>query len=706
VALAAANANLQEQVLVDLSLWLSRVLQYSAAHPACAQLCEKTHRTLTRALSQRAPLSFGVLKDDVLVDGEPARHPVVRTRVAPYLHARGVLLLRFISGTTQQELTNFVELITLPEQTVFDRGGLLRLSIERGISHIQVEEIAHDISNEEREAQRRRNKLRTFFREMLRNVLARRPQDLADHLLELLEHPEIAVTILEEDAAGITEAVAGLALMTRQEQQRSGLDLLVKLVPIVLALSPMSRDRLLIGLPALAGDFRGALAWVIDAFSSEQIAKLALPAVRAHAADLDSVLYALSVAVPHDGTRWSALRWLALRLFDLAGDDAANAETLATLAAPVPEYHSFRRERECLRESAARAHARRVELFAAQRAPLPELDESQKRFDGRRSVYELVRMAMRTRGFDKLCAKLPASAAMLSNDRTSDGIQGMLRALGKPSRPEWKDVCTRTRGQVAAAAANMVLSDLDAASSTAEGGDLEAMTSTVAMLAISAPAAVLDRLDASESRKFRRILLDALGAAGAAILPHVRPRLRSPTWYVVRNAVLIVARCGGTGADLQMVARHPNEKVRREVVRLLRSVPQDATVMDVVVDYLTDPSPEISQHAPMLLRGELAGPKAIERLEKIAGDEQQPEDLRRRVIHALGRSPREEAAQALLRVLQPKGLLDVGSGALRDTAAEALRHSPAPNAPDCFGEGLRSSMWRVRKACERAAGKG
>jgi hypothetical protein len=282
----------------------------------------------------------------------------------------------------------------------------------------------------------------------------------------------------------------------------------------------------------------------------------------------------------------------------------------------------------------------------------------------------------------------------------------MLRALAKPSRPEWQDVSTKTRGAVAAKAANVVLAAFDEASGEAEGAALDEITSTVTMIAASAPSAVLDRLDVSESRKFRRILLDALTGIGPALLPLVRPRLRSTTWYVVRNAVLLVARSGGTAADLLPVAHHPNEKVRREIVRLLRSVPQDSTAMDIVAAYLSDPSPEIAQHAPMLLRGELMGPQAIERLEKLANDEQRPDDLRLRVIQTLGRSSRAEAAQALLRILQPKGLLDVGSGGLRDSAADALRHSPAPNAPACFEEGLRSSMRRVRKACERAAGRG
>jgi HEAT repeat protein len=213
---------------------------------------------------------------------------------------------------------------------------------------------------------------------------------------------------------------------------------------------------------------------------------------------------------------------------------------------------------------------------------------------------------------------------------------------------------------------------------------------------------VLDRLDISESRKFRRIMLDALSSSTADLLPFIRPRLRSSKWYVVRNAVLLAGRVGGSGGDLVPIATHPHEQVRREIVRVLRNM-RDEAAMDIVALYLTDSSPEIAAQAPSLLRGELLGPSAIARLETFAGDEQKGEDLRRRVVLALGRSPRDEAAAALFRILQPKGFVDLGSGAIRDLAASTLRHSPAPSARGYFEQGLRSPAWRVRKACERAA---
>src|SRR6185312_16459754 len=275
----------RESLLVDLSQWLGRVQQYSPTHPMSAQMGEKTLASLGRALAVESPLAFGVLKEDVLVGENPAKHPTIKNRLAPHLHERGVLVLRFIPGATLEELQSFVVLLGMQPQNVFDKGGLARLARERGVGHVQIDEIAHELTSEEREAQRRRKKLGDFFAEMLRNMLARRDGDageLGEHLAEMLEHPEIAVSILEADAAGIAEAAAGLALMTRQEEARSRTELGPKLRDVLLRLAPASRDRMLLGLPSLLGEFRAALAWAVEGLEPEQLARLFLPSIRAH----------------------------------------------------------------------------------------------------------------------------------------------------------------------------------------------------------------------------------------------------------------------------------------------------------------------------------------------------------------------------------------------------------------------------------------
>jgi hypothetical protein len=708
--LGTASISDHEQALVELSQWLARSLQYSPAHPACRTWGDRTHATLTRALERESPLVVGVLRDDITVGGVSARHPAVRTRIGPCLHERGALVLRVLHGVTREELASLVAILTLPVQTVFDRGGLLRLAMEHGLARVQIDELAHDVTAEERESQRRRSKLRSFFKEVLDALLARRVVDarVAEHLAELLEHPEVAVTILEEDAAGLAEAAAGLALMVRQEEQRTGLPLAAKLRDVFLRLAPRSRDRLLVGFPPLVGEFRGALAWSFDGFSERELARLAFPAVRGRADDLDAVFYALSAAVPHDGTRLSALRWLGLSFFDLPADEGGATEALATLALATPDYDSFQREREVLRGIAGQALAVRGALAMAPPAPLalePEA-ETAPAFDGRRSVADVVGIATRTRSFDRLCQGLPPAAEAMLADGATDGVVGLLRGLAAVARAEWRPAAGEAIQHVAAASASRVLADLDAATVSLEGEQLEEVSAVVKLLVTHAPASVLDRLDHSENRKMRRILLDALAQGGTGLLPMVRPRLRSDRWFVVRNAAMLLGKLGGASRDLDPARRHPDDRVRLEVLRSLRALPADEASMDIVALFLTDPSQEVRQNARSSLRGELLGDAAIAVLERLAHDDQQPEELRRRVVEALGRSPRDTAALALSRVLHPQGLIESGATAsVRDLAASALRRSPAPAAPGYFEQGLSSSVRRVRKACERAAGE-
>jgi len=706
--LVGPNLSGHERALVELAQWIARTVQYTAAHPACQRLGEKAYATLTQALAQESPLVVGVLKDEVLVGGVSTRNPAIRTRIGPCLHERGAIVLRLLHGVTLAELGGLVEIMTLPAQTVFDRGGVLRLAMNAGFARVQLEELGHDVTAEEREAQRRRAKLRSFFKEVLLGLLARRVVDasIAEHLVELLEHPEIAVTILEEDPAGLAEAAAGLALMVRQEEKRTGLPLAAKLRDVFLRLAPPSRDRVLRGFPSLVDEFRGAMAWSYDGFSERELARLAAPAVRAHALELEVVLYALSAAVPHDGTRLSALRLLGLSFFDMPADEAAGTEALTVLARPTPDYDSFRPEREVLRLLAEEALLARTTHAAPRPASIPAPAEGGvPMFDGRRPVAEVIGIATRTRSFDRFCEALPAAAEAMMVDGSSLAVVGLLRGLASVSTPQWREVAGRALKSVAEASAGQVLGDLDAVSGTVEGEQLEELGTMVRLLATLAPASVLERLDVCENRKMRRIMLDALSLGGSALLPLVSSRLRSDQWFVVRNAVLLLSRIGGTASDLEVAHRHADFRVRLEVVRGLRVMSAEEASMTLIAAYLADPADEVRQHARSLLRGELLGDPAIAELERLLLDDQQPDDLRRSVVDALGRCPRDGAAMALFKGLHPQGLIESGGAAgVRDLAASALRHSPAPGASAYFEQGLTSSVRRVRKACERAAG--
>ncbi len=704
--MGASDLTTQEAVLTDLAYWVGRAMQYAPTHPSCAHLGQKLHATAMRALASEPQLSYGVSRDAVLVGGEvPATHPAVRTRLAPHLHERGVLLLRFVSGVTLEELTAFVELLTLPVGTIFDRGGLVRLLVDRGVTRVIIEEIAHDITAEERELQRRKKQLKKFFAEALAKLLAQRDLEgiaalVGAHLGELLEHPDIAVTLLEDDPLGVAEALAGLCLMAKQEEERSGGEVRSKLNAIIVALSPSSRERVLIGLPSLVGEFRGALVWAFDAVGEDDLARFVFPGLRRHAEDLEVVFYAIAVAVPHEGRRMSIVRRLALFLYDLPNDDDAAGPLLSALAAPAADADSYWRERDAMAEHARRSLAMRRPL-AADSASVPPASA----FDGARAVAEVVKMSSRTQRFDRLCAKLPAAATDLATAGSVDAVIGLVRALRDVTRAEWKDLAGKTLAQIASPElVSRLLAKLDETGAAVEGAELDEVLLAVKLLTALAPEAVLDQLEASQSRKMRRILIEALAHAGPGLLPALRGKLRSPSWFVVRNAVSLVPRVSGTARDLSPVVQHPNEKVRAEVARALRAMPGDDTTMEIAATYLEDASAEVRQQARFVLRGDLLTPRSVALLEHYAADERKPEETRRFVIEVLGSSRLDDAAGALFRLLQPRGLIEMGS--LRDATAVALRGSKAPSAAHWFDEGLRSTAWRVRKACERAASGG
>jgi hypothetical protein len=705
---AAPNDATHNETFFELAQWLARVQQYSANHPACAQLGERTQRALTRSLALEAPLSVDVAKDGMSIGGAQVAHAAVRTRLAPHLHERGVLVLRFFPGTSVEELTALIELFTLPVQSTFDRGGLRALIHERGVARIQVEEIAHEISADERAAQRKRERLRSRFADELRKLLARRSIRglTGEELLELLDHPDLAVAILEEDPLGIAEALAGLCLMVREEEQTTGEVLYPKLRVIILMLSPPSHDRALLGLPQLVGDFRSALVWGFDGLAEAELARIVLASLRAHASSIDVTLYALSVAAPHDGRRMTTLRRVSLYFYDLPADDLSATELITVCALDAGEIDSYARERDTLSSHAMRALNRRSS-FGKQSVP-PEAMAATPGGrdyvgDARRLMAELVKMAARTRRFEQLCAKLPSAALTLARAGSKESVMGMVDGLRTVTRPEQVELVRETlRNVLSPAVAGHLLEGVDADTEEIEGPALDELVVTVRLLTAYAPAVVLEQLEMSESRKMRRIFIEALTAAGPKLLPLVRKKLHAGSWFVVRNAIVVMSRIGATTTELLPVVAHRNEKVRLEVLRALRTMQPDMQMMDYVTTYLTDPVQEIRQHSVVLLRGDLLSEAGVNRLERIALDESQPEELRRRVVEALGKCPLDAAATSLFTLLQPRGLIELGS--LRDNAAVALRGSPAPLAAGYFREGLASPAWRVRKACERAAG--
>jgi hypothetical protein len=697
----------KEQALVELSQWISRALQYQPGHPSCAPLAARTHATLSSALEETSPLEFGILKDDVVMGEARASHPALRTRVAPYLHERGVLVLRFAAGTTQADLAVFVELIARSAQAVFEAGGLAQLLLDRGVTRIQVDEIAHEVTGEEREEHRRRRRLHTLFAEMVRRVLVAPGTAglAADQLAELLAQPEVAVAGLEE-SGDVAQTAACLALVAQRKDAKGEEPFLApNLRSVLSALSPHAREGVVLGAAVLAGELRVALAWLVHGYAHGDLARFVFPCIREHSAALDPFFRSLVALLPEEGQRFAVLGAAGLLLHDLPADDPTTPSTLAALMAPIADHDAFRAERVCLAEHAGAAHAaeqQEAEWHELMSAQPPSLEPPA--FDGSSAVFALVKMAGGMKDFDVFVRRLPRAAESLAAQGSIDAVMGMLRGLAEIDGAQWKNLAPDAIDAIAVpGTVTRIIEELDRVG-IAEGQEVDDVVALVKLLGSHCPQPLFDWLERSANRKVRRILLEALPLAHDKLLPILRGRMSGANWHVARNVVLLLPRAGGTTADLAPLAHHANPRVRLEVVRSLRLLPVDAAAAAILVDYLVDESPEIVRAARAQLRVESLGAPSIDALARQAEDERLDDESRRFAIEMLGHSPADAAATALFHVLQPKGLLELNAST-RDHAATALRGSPAPSAPGLFEQGLASSVWRVRRACERAAGK-
>jgi HEAT repeat protein len=217
------------------------------------------------------------------------------------------------------------------------------------------------------------------------------------------------------------------------------------------------------------------------------------------------------------------------------------------------------------------------------------------------------------------------------------------------------------------------------------------------------PDVLFNALENAQNRKFRRAILEALNACGPAVAHLVKQRMAAPEWYVVRNMLVLAPRVGLIVADVAPMLKHPHAKVRVEAARALRGMALDPRASELLASLLDDPEAEVQAAAVAGLAEAPLTPGAIVRMEQVVLDEKHSDDLRLRAIEALGRSPTNEAAHALYRLLEPRGVIERPfTSTVRERAALALSRSQAPGAGGLFASAQQSATWRVRKACEKA----
>lgn len=203
------------------------------------------------------------------------------------------------------------------------------------------------------------------------------------------------------------------------------------------------------------------------------------------------------------------------------------------------------------------------------------------------------------------------------------------------------------------------------------------------------PAAryLVDTLGEEPDRKRRGRLLDVIRVLGPVAIPALQEGLRSPTWYLVRNTLNLMADMGDAGLldEVAVCLGHADGRVRRSAVRAMWKLGGPAGGKHLLA-CLPGTDPE-TQMEILFGLGQIQIPEAVPALLELSKNGGSAERLRIKAIETLGQISSPAAVPGLLELVRRKGRIFTSAEAtdIRIAAARALLVLGVPQAE----QGLR-----------------
>jgi len=211
----------------------------------------------------------------------------------------------------------------------------------------------------------------------------------------------------------------------------------------------------------------------------------------------------------------------------------------------------------------------------------------------------------------------------------------------------------------------------------------------------------------SQSRKNRRMLAEAIAWVCHENPERLAPWIADPRWYVVRNVVHILGWIGGPSivGMLQSAARHPDPRVKQEVVAALGQV--DARLARPLLIRLLDGA---DTRLLLAVLHQLSGSRdlGIARLllQMLQAEsfEERPTEEKRAIYSALAATAEDAVLGDLDFELHKGNWFSKNVEAHRHAIARCIARIGSPAARAVLERGLTSRRPPVRKACEDALG--
>ncbi len=236
--------------------------------------------------------------------------------------------------------------------------------------------------------------------------------------------------------------------------------------------------------------------------------------------------------------------------------------------------------------------------------------------------------------------------------------------------------------------------------------DLSRFAAFVVGLGPPAVALCVDVMARADKARARAATVTALCYLCAEDPEMLAPWLLDSRWHVVRNIVFVLGHIGGPAVAplLRTVSRHPEPRVRRQLVQALGSLsPEERSPM--LIEQLDTNDPQLLAAALNVLTRERDARAVRAILASVAAPDFESRDvnIQRALFGALAEMA-DDGAVPVLETLLNKGGWFARRTFQRTAAARTLCRIGTPNAVAALEAGLRSRSEAVRAAALEALG--
>ena len=197
---------------------------------------------------------------------------------------------------------------------------------------------------------------------------------------------------------------------------------------------------------------------------------------------------------------------------------------------------------------------------------------------------------------------------------------------------------------------------------------------------------LMDRLAVEQDRTKRGRLMDGIRLMGDMAVPYLDEVLKNPSWFVVRNGVLLMAELGTQThmAKVLPLLRHAEPRVCHTAVRAIWKLGGPASEQ-ALLNHLRDAEPG-TQAEILFALGQIRGDASGPALAELAADRKVPERLRLEALKTLMSLRSVRSVPTLVELIRRKGIFGAGAeaGSVRVAAAQALASVGTPDAKEAL----------------------